>query len=73
LGIYPTFGNDFLFKLATCGSILHLVCIIVCELKHLVKGGLCPKLQYYGTCKFSLTNSKASASNPSGHIKDHIV
>ena len=38
----------------------------------LVKGGLCSKLQHYGTCKFSSKESKAT-SNPSGHVRDYII
>jgi hypothetical protein len=38
-----------------------------------MKGGLCSKLQHYGTCEFFWEESKASISNPSGHIKDYIM
>jgi hypothetical protein len=38
-----------------------------------VKGGLCPKLHHYETSKFSWKKSKASTSNPSGHVKDYTM
>ena len=39
----------------------------------IMQGGLCSKLQHYGTCKFSWEESKASTSNPSSYIKDYII
>jgi hypothetical protein len=39
----------------------------------LMNESLCLKLQHYGTCKFSWKKSKASTSDPSGHIEDYIT
>ena len=46
-----------------------------CELAKylLVKMILCPKFQYYGTCKSSWKTSKASTSNPIDSINDCIM
>jgi hypothetical protein len=59
LRIFTFFGRDFYIKLTIHDSSLSLRCVSMSELEFfVVKGGLCPKLKHYGTCKFFEKNQR---------------